>query len=117
MPGDRAVMNQRIHARFGQMLDAGFEAEVRRLHDMPQMHADRPSMRAVGYRQLWRYVAGETGFEDACTQARTATRRYAKRQLTWLRGERDFALVDSLKDDCLARVSAEFGLTSATGAM
>jgi len=117
VPGDRAVMNRRIERRFAGMLEQGFEAEVRRLYDMPQMRTGRPSMRAVGYRQLWRHVAGEISFDDACRQARTATRRYAKRQLTWLRGDSDFLPVDSLRDDCLTRLSSLFALDSGAGAM
>jgi len=117
VPGDRAQMYRRIDARFGQMLELGFEAELRRLFDMPQMHAGSVSMRAVGYRQLWRYVAGETPFARACEQARTATRRYAKRQLTWLRGEPDFAQVDSLGANSLARVVSLFGLSAEAGAL
>ena len=49
-----------------------------------------PAARAVGYRQLWRHLAGQCTLEEAATDAITATRRYAKRQLTWLRSEPDF---------------------------
>lgn len=117
VPGDRAAMKRQIDARFSDMLERGFEAEVRRLYDMPEMHAGRASMRAVGYRQLWRHVAGEISFAEACAQARTATRRYAKRQLTWLRTQREFATVDSLRDGRVARVSSLFALGSGAGAM
>ncbi|MDH3888213.1 MAG: tRNA (adenosine(37)-N6)-dimethylallyltransferase MiaA, partial [Gammaproteobacteria bacterium] len=46
-----------------------------------------PAMRAVGYRQVWAFLAGESGYDEMVEQAIVATRQYAKRQLTWLRSE------------------------------
>jgi tRNA dimethylallyltransferase len=82
------------------MLAEGFEAEVRALLDLPDMSPERPAMRAVGYRQIARYVAGELTLDEAREQAIVATRRLAKRQLTWLRSWPDMHSVDSLAPEC-----------------
>ena len=97
-PADRALLHERIARRFDLMLDAGFLDEVRRLRRDPRLHADLPSMRAVGYRQAWRHLDGltdATGFRD---EAIAATRQLAKRQLTWLRGQRDARWFDPGRD-------------------
>lgn len=86
-PSDRTELHRRIEARFHAMLAAGFVAEVERLQAMPEMNANSPSMRAVGYRQLWSYLDGALTKAEAEHSAIVATRRLAKRQLTWLRGE------------------------------
>ena len=69
----------------GQMLEAGFVAEVERLRERPGLTPGHPSMRAVGYRQLWQHLAGEYPLDEAVAKAISATRQLAKRQLTWLR--------------------------------
>jgi len=78
----REVLRKRLAARFRQMLDAGWLDEVRWLNAMglPNTH---PAMRAVGYRQLLDYLQQQVGLEEAIQQGITATRRYAKRQVTW----------------------------------
>ncbi len=86
VPGDRAMLHARIARRFEAMLDCGFEAEVRLLHGRADLHPGLPSVRAVGYRQMWAYLDGETGFDEMRQRALAATRQLAKRQLTWLRG-------------------------------
>ncbi len=86
-PPDKAERYRRIEARFGEMIAAGFVDEVRRLHSRGDLHADLPSMRAVGYRQLWQHLEGEFSLDEAVQRAIYATRQYAKRQLTWLRSE------------------------------
>ena len=73
---------------FNSMMAAGFLDEVRRLRARGDLTARHPSMRAVGYRQLWAHLDGEYGREEAVARALTATRQLAKRQLTWIRGER-----------------------------
>ena len=88
-PGDRAVLHERIARRFALMLDAGFLDEVRALKRDPRLHPDLPSMRAVGYRQAWQHLDGETDHAAFVEQGVAATRHLAKRQLTWLRGEHD----------------------------
>ncbi|NGP54275.1 tRNA (adenosine(37)-N6)-dimethylallyltransferase MiaA [Thioalkalivibrio sp. XN8] len=86
-PPDRAALHARIEQRFRDMMAAGLLAEVERLHARGDLHAGLPSIRAVGYRQLWRAVAGECELDRAVADAITATRRLAKRQMTWLRAE------------------------------
>ena len=93
-PRDRAVLHQRIEARFDAMLAQGFLDEVRALRAMPEMAAvtaplDLPAVRAVGYRQAWEYLDGEGDAARFRDKAIFATRQLAKRQLTWLRGELD----------------------------
>ena len=103
-PGDRAVLHARIAARFEAMLAAGFVDEVRRLRERKNLSAEHPSMRAVGYRQLWRYLAGLSVFDEAVNEAISATRRLAKRQYTWLRARQRLQWVDSSQSDALFRL-------------
>ena len=86
-PASRAGLHQAIAARFAEMMAAGFLQEVERLHARGDLHPGLPAIRAVGYRQLWAAVAGEAGVDEAVAAAVTATRRLAKRQMTWLRAE------------------------------
>lgn len=102
-PRDRAVLHQRIESRFDAMLGAGFLEEVQRLRGLPQLRAidkplDLPAMRAVGYRQAWEYLDGAMAEAEFRDRAIFATRQLAKRQLTWLRGERDARWFDPLTD-------------------
>jgi tRNA dimethylallyltransferase len=85
IPEDRQILAQSISDRFAQMIRGGFVDEVRRLHARPGLTADCSSMRAVGYRQIWAYVAGHNDLATATGHAIIATRQLAKRQLTWLR--------------------------------
>ncbi len=85
----RALLHQRIETRFHAMLEAGFEAEVRALVARGDLHPELPSMRAVGYRQMWAWLRGEYGREEMIERAIAATRQLAKRQTTWLRSERE----------------------------
>ena len=87
IPEDRAVLHGRIQQRFDAMLAAGFLDEVARLFKRGDLTAELPALRAVGYRQAWALLAGETGYDAMVEQAIVATRQYAKRQLTWLRSE------------------------------
>jgi len=84
-PSDRGVLHARIEARLRAMLVAGFVEEVERLYRRGDLHPHLPSMRAVGYRQVWEYLAGRVDFETMTDKAIFATRQFAKRQLTWLR--------------------------------
>ena len=94
VPGDRAKLHERLERRFHGMMDAGFLDEVRTLFRRGDLRATDSSMRAVGYRQLWAHLAGECGLEEAIQRGISATRQLAKRQLTWLRGERAFQCLD-----------------------
>lgn len=85
MPTDRSVLHQRIGARFQHMLDEGLVEELRQLRARLPLQRDLPSMRCVGYRQAWAYLEGECSHEAFVTDALTATRGLAKRQMTWLR--------------------------------
>jgi tRNA dimethylallyltransferase len=85
-PVDRGVLHARIAQRFRQMLEQGLVAEVEALYRRGDLHPDLPSIRAVGYRQVWSYLAGETDADQMLEQGIAATRQLAKRQLTWLRG-------------------------------
>ncbi|MGH8051405.1 MAG: tRNA (adenosine(37)-N6)-dimethylallyltransferase MiaA [Arenimonas sp.] len=93
-PKDRAVLHERIAQRFDLMLEQGFLTEMRTLMANSQLHRDLPSMRAVGYRQAWRHLMGETNAEQFREEAIAATRQLAKRQLTWFRGELDLCWFD-----------------------
>lgn len=84
-PTDRAVLHARIAARFDRMLAAGFLDEVAALRARGDLDLALPALRSVGYRQLWMHLAGETDLATARAQGIAATRRLAKRQLTWLR--------------------------------
>lgn len=86
-PADRAVLHQRIEHRFRQMLETGFEQEVRALLQKPGMGPGLPSMRSVGYRQMIAYLLGEYSHDDMIERGVIATRQLAKRQFTWLRKE------------------------------
>jgi tRNA dimethylallyltransferase len=88
-PRDRLLLQARIERRFRDMLAAGLVDEVRALYERGDLSAELPALRAVGYRQVWAFLAGCTSYEDMVKQAIVATRRYAKRQMTWLRGEID----------------------------
>lgn len=98
-PQDRGVLHARIEARFEAMWSAGFLEEVRRLRERSTLSAEHPAMRAVGYRQLWRFLAGQSGLEESKKQALAATRQLAKRQLTWLRRRERATWVDSSQTD------------------
>lgn len=97
-PADRAVLHERIARRFDQMLAEGFLDEVRRLRADPRLHPDLPSMRAVGYRQAWRHLDGDTDAATFRDQAIAATRQLAKRQITWLRAQADARWFDPAVD-------------------
>lgn len=86
IPEDRSLLHARIEARFDAMLAAGFIEEVRQLYHRGNLDPDLPSIRAVGYRQVWGYLAGEYEYDEMRQKGLAATRQLAKRQLTWLRG-------------------------------
>lgn len=86
MPEDRAELHKRIEQRFLQMLDQGFEDEVKKLMQRPELHLNLPSIRCVGYRQMWEYLNGDTSYDEMVFKGICATRQLAKRQITWLRG-------------------------------
>jgi len=84
-PSDRKVLHQRIELRFKQMIAQNFEQEVVKLKGRDDLHADLPSIRCVGYRQMWQYLNNEVDHDEMVFRGVCATRQLAKRQLTWLR--------------------------------
>jgi len=104
-PSDRAVLHARIAQRYRQMLGMGLVDEVRALHARPDLHAGLPSVRCVGYRQIWSYLSGECSLEQAVEQAIAATRQLAKRQLTWLRAQPGRTIIDCLAPDAAGQVA------------
>ena len=98
-PLERGELHTKIDLRFKAMLEAGFVEEVRSLYERGDLSAEHPSMRAVGYRELWRYLAGQSALNEATEQAIAATRQLAKRQLTWLRRRADARWMDSMRSD------------------
>ncbi|PWC21865.1 tRNA (adenosine(37)-N6)-dimethylallyltransferase MiaA [Brenneria roseae subsp. roseae] len=96
-PATRELLHQRIERRFHQMLAAGFEAEARTLFARSDLHMELPSIRCVGYRQMWSYLSGEIDYDEMVYRGVCATRQLAKRQMTWLRGWDDVCWLDSEK--------------------
>ncbi|MEX1664768.1 tRNA (adenosine(37)-N6)-dimethylallyltransferase MiaA [Zhongshania arctica] len=94
-PPDRAELHARIHIRLQQMFAGGFIEEVAGLMARGDLHPDLPSIRAVGYRQVWEHLRGDYDEGVAFERALIATRQLAKRQLTWLRGWSDLMWLDS----------------------
>jgi len=93
MPSDRKVLHERIELRLKNMFEEGFIEEVRALYKRGDLHPGLPSIRAVGYRQVWSYLEGECDLEEARFRALVATRNLAKRQLTWLRSWESAAIL------------------------
>lgn len=98
-PSDRLKLHERIAQRYRSMLDQGLVDEVRALYERGDLHTGLPSVRCVGYRQIWDYLEGAVSLHQAIEQAIAATRQLAKRQLTWLRSEPDRRQVDCLAAD------------------
>lgn len=111
-PADRKVLHQRIALRFEQMLDQGFLDEVLALRSRGDLHAGLPSIRAVGYRQVWDHLDGKLTREEMQGRGIIATRQLAKRQFTWLRSWEDLHWLDSLASDNLSRALKYLGSVS-----
>lgn len=105
-PADRQALHNRIEKRFDQMLEAGLVAEVQRLYERGDLHPGLPSMRCVGYRQIWDYIDGQCGLQEARARGIAATRQLAKRQLTWLRSMPKRHTIDCLDDKASQRALA-----------
>ena len=109
MPPDRTVLHQRIEQRLSAMLDAGLVEEVAALHARGDLHPGLPSIRAVGYRQLWDHLEGHATLAEAQARALAATRQFAKRQITWLRSEHDLCWINPDDPDALQRALRQTG--------
>ena len=106
-PSDRRIIRERTRQRFIRMLDNGLVDEVRGFFEQENMHESLTSMRMVGYRQVWSYLADCLSYSEMQERAVIATRQLAKRQLTWLRTEDNTTWFDSSRPD-IAQVVIEF---------
>ncbi len=106
-PRERHVLHERIAARFQAMLEAGLVDEVRGLRERGDLHATLPSIKSVGYRQVWQHLEGKLSYEEMVEKSIIATRQLAKRQLTWLRSWRDLQILGGPTADSPADTIAE----------
>jgi len=98
-PSDREDLKTLLKQRFEMMLEQGLIDEVKKLHARKDLNIDTPSIRSVGYRQIWEYLNGETDYNTMKKRAIVATRQLAKRQLTWLRSEHGANVFDTKGDN------------------
>lgn len=114
-PVNRSVLHHRIQHRFRAMLEEGLVDEVVRLRQRGDLDLSMPSMRAVGYRQVWEYLDGNYGYDDMVYKGVVATRQFAKRQLTWLRSDHGGVWFDGespgLFEDVLRYLQSELELS------
>ena len=103
-PEDRSDLHERVKHRFLAMLKSGFVDEVEALHRRGDLSLDLPSMRLVGYRQVWRYLNGECSHEEMQDYAIIATRQLAKRQITWCRSEDNAEWHDPYKTGIFSKI-------------
>lgn len=103
-PSDRTILHTRIADRYHTMIEQGLVDEVRGLHERGDLHPGLPSVRCVGYRQVWDYLDGNTSLDQAIERAIAATRQLAKRQLTWLRSQPERHRIDCLAPDAADQV-------------
>jgi tRNA dimethylallyltransferase len=97
-PRDRTLLHERIETRFLKMLASGFEEEVKGLLRRGDLSPELPAMRSVGYRQMLNYLLGGCSREEMVERGIIATRQLAKRQFTWLRGDRGCHWLDEAGD-------------------
>jgi tRNA dimethylallyltransferase len=110
-PQDRAILHDQIDRRFRQMLEQGLIDEVEALFKRGDLTENMPSIRAVGYRQVWKYLQGEYDFKTMTEKGIISTRQLAKRQFTWLRRETDATSFQTGQPDLLLKVLAMFETT------
>jgi len=108
-PALRTELHRRIDRRFLAMLEQGFVEEVEGLVARGDLDPEMPSMRSVGYRQVWAWLRGEFTREEMVERGQAATRQLAKRQMTWLRSESSCQWLDETGDV----VAAALGVVSA----
>jgi tRNA dimethylallyltransferase len=106
-PSDRSVLHRRIEMRFDQMLKAGLIEEVESLRARGDLTPAMPSMRCVGYRQVWEYLDREVDYATMRDKGVFATRQLCKRQLTWLRSIEDRKIVDCAVEGATAAALAQ----------
>ncbi|KZN51900.1 tRNA (adenosine(37)-N6)-dimethylallyltransferase MiaA [Pseudoalteromonas luteoviolacea] len=103
-PNDRKILHERIEERFKIMLDQGFKNEVLTLYNRDDLHPDLPSIRCVGYRQMWEHLSGECDYDEMVFRGIAATRQLAKRQLTWLRSWPNVTWLETGEQENLQRI-------------
>jgi tRNA dimethylallyltransferase len=103
-PLERSLLHARIAERFDQMLELGLLTEVQALHARGDLHPALPSIRCVGYRQLWAMLEGKLDLKQAKEQAISATRQLAKRQITWLRSQPTRHIIDACSPSAIDQV-------------
>jgi tRNA dimethylallyltransferase len=106
LPADRIDLGRKIADRFDRMVEAGLVAEVEQLMARADLSVDTPSMRAVGYRQIWGYLAGQYDWDEARRKSIVATRQLAKRQMTWLRSERPLEIFEAFTPELAGKLHA-----------
>ncbi len=109
MPDARNTLHARIEQRFDLMLNNGFVDEVRRLVDKYSLHLDLPSMRSVGYRQVYQHLKGEYSYDEMRQLGIIATRQLAKRQITWLRSWQNINALNTDDESNLTQVLQKLG--------
>ncbi|GAB2547626.1 tRNA (adenosine(37)-N6)-dimethylallyltransferase MiaA [Rhodanobacter koreensis] len=105
LPTDRRLLHERIAQRFDAMLAAGFLDEVHALRARGDLHAELPAIRAVGYRQAWEHLDGDSTVAEFRDRGIFATRQLAKRQITWLRSDLGARLFEPDRPDLPARAA------------
>ncbi|MCG8413673.1 MAG: tRNA (adenosine(37)-N6)-dimethylallyltransferase MiaA, partial [Pseudomonadales bacterium] len=103
-PADRVVLHERIGQRFHQMLTDGFVDEVQNLFNRGDLTDSLPSIKSVGYRQVWQYLTGELDYDGMVEKSIIATRQLAKRQLTWLRSWPDLQPLGESPTNSIERI-------------
>jgi tRNA dimethylallyltransferase len=111
MPSERSVLHTLIAQRFDKMLARGLVQEVEQLLMRYSLEPNMPSMRSVGYRQVWQYIKGEYSREEMRERGIIATRQLAKRQITWLRGWQNITPLESGDHNNLQRLVQIVGAT------
>ena len=108
-PSERSILHQRIELRYQQMINQGFEQEVIKLKARNDLHEDLPSIRCVGYRQMWQYLNNEYDHNEMIFRGVCATRQLAKRQLTWLRNWPNLHWLNTEDESNLSQILAAVG--------
>jgi tRNA dimethylallyltransferase len=103
-PDDRTTLHERIARRFRLMLEQGLIEEVETLYRRGDLGPELPSIRCVGYRQVWQYLSGELSYDEMSQKGIVATRQLAKRQFTWLRSEQRLQWFATFDDRLLEKV-------------
>ncbi|THB68497.1 MAG: tRNA (adenosine(37)-N6)-dimethylallyltransferase MiaA [Gammaproteobacteria bacterium] len=104
----RETLHERIRRRFMQMLEQGFVSEVEALMVRGDLDMSLPSVRSVGYRQVWQYLQQEMTYEEMIERAVIATRQLAKRQLTWLKTEQNCKTIVSDNENYQPQICEHF---------